>query len=111
MYKEQDKVFYIDIFDGIVKEGDFKEYVKKGLWIRINEESENLFVYSDLNDEKVFDQRDSAEAGLAKIRTELMAKLLLTKLSFNEIDKEREQNVGKLYAGIVNEILNEKVIA
>jgi hypothetical protein len=111
MYNELDKVFYIDIFDGIVKEGNFKEYAKKGLWIRINEEGENVFVYSDLNDEKVYNQRDSAEAGLVKIRAEMMVKLLQNKLSFNDICKKLEQYVGKLYVGIIKEILNEKVSA
>jgi len=66
MYKELDKVFYIDIFDGIVKEGDFKEYDKNGLWIRIKEESANVFVYSNLTDAKVYNQRDSAEPVLLK---------------------------------------------
>lgn len=111
MYKELDKVFYIDIYDGIVKEGNFMKYVKKGLWIRINEENENVFVYSDLTDEKVYSQRDSAEAGLVKIRTEMMAKMIQSKLSINDICIELEQHVGKLYGGIIKEIFNEKVIA
>jgi hypothetical protein len=111
MYKELDKVFYIDIFDGIVKEGDFKEYVKNGLWILIKEESENVYVYSKLTDEKVYDRRDRAESGLAKMRMGIKASLLQNKLSINDICMKLEQHEGKLYVEIIKEIMQGKVIA
>lgn len=60
MYKELDKVFYIDVFDGIVKEGDFIENDKNGLWIKVKGESANTFVYSDMADKRVYKQMETA---------------------------------------------------
>lgn len=110
MYKELDEVFYIDIFDGIVKEGDFMEYDKDGLWIRIKEGSANIFVYSGLKDERVYNQRDSTETGLARVRTGMKDGLLQNNLFINNICKKLEQQQGKLYIDIIREILLEKII-
>ena len=110
MYKEFDKVFYIDIYDGIVKEGDLMEYDKNGLWIRIKEESASILVYSYLTDERVYKQRDSAEAGLVRIQTGVKARLLQNNLFINDICKKLEQHEGKFFVGIIKEILQEKVI-
>lgn len=110
MYKEMDKVFYIDIVDGVVKEGNFMEYDNDGLWIRIKKENMNIFVYSDLVNEWVYKQRDSAETGLVRIRSEMKARLLQNNLFINDICKKLEQHEGKLYVGIIIEILREKIV-
>lgn len=110
MYKELDKVFYIDIFDGIVKEGDFMGYDKNGLWTRIKEESANIFVYAGLAEERVYQQRDCAETGLVRIQTGMKARLLQNNLFISDICKKLEQHGGKLYIGIIKEILQEKII-
>ena len=108
MYKEHDKVFYIDIFDGDVKEGDFIEYDKDGLQIRVKGESANTFVYSDMPDKRDYKQRDDAETGLDKIRTGMKTRLLQNNLFINDICKKLEQHEGNLYIGIIKEILQEK---
>ena len=110
MYKVLDEVFYIDIFDGIIKEGEFLEYENDGVWLRIVGERENIFVYSDLVDERVYKKRDEAKAGLVRIRTEMKARLLRNNLFINDICNKLEQHEGKLYIGIIKEILQEKIM-
>ena len=108
MYKEYGKVFYVDVFNGIVKEGKIMEIEKDGRWIKIKGESMNLFVYNEMPDKTVYQQRDDAEAGLAKIRAEMKTRLLQNNLFINDVCEKLEQHEGKLYTEIIKEILQEE---
>ncbi len=105
MGKQLIKLFYVDIFDGVVKEGEFIENDQDGLWIKVKGEYTNTFVYSDTLDARIFEERDLAEIGLAKIRADLKAKLLENNLFIQDICKRLEQHEGKLYVGVIKEIL------
>lgn len=108
MDKQLSKLFYVDIFDGVVKEGEFIENDQDGLWIRVKGEYINTFVYSDTIEARIFEERDLAETGLAKIRADLKAKLLENNLFIKDICKRLEQHEGKLYVGVIREILEGK---
>ena len=108
MFDELNKVFYIDVFDGAVKESVIIEKDKDGLWIRVKGSSTNTFVYSDILDQRIYLQRDEAVAALDKIRTGMKARLLLGSLYIRDICKKLEHNEGKLYTGVIREILQGK---
>ena len=108
MDKGLNKVFYIDIFNGIVKEGSIIENENDGLWLKLKGESMNTFVYADLLDKIVYKQKDDAETALVKIRAEKKTRLLQNNFFINDICEKLEQHEGKLYTEIVKEILQEK---
>lgn len=109
MDKQLGKLFYVDIFDGEVKEGEFIEHDPDGLWIRVKGEHTNTFVYSDTIDARIFEERDLAEIGLAKIRADLKARLLENNLFIKDICKRLKQHEGKLYVEVIREILQENI--
>lgn len=104
-----EQAFYVDTFHGVVKEGHIVEIEKDGLWIMLKGESMNTFVHADMIDRIIYKQRDEAEAGLGKIRSEMKAQLLQNNLFINEIHEKLEHVDGKLYADIIREILLEKI--
>lgn len=108
MYDEMSRVFYIDVFDGVVKESVIIEKDKDGLWIKVKGSSTNTFVYSDILDQRIFEQKDEAVAALDRLRTAMKARLLPGSLYIQDICKKLEHNEGKLYTGVIREILQGK---
>ncbi len=76
MFKENEKIFYIDTISGTIEEGKFIEATAEGMWIRINGHSLNTFVYSDIWHERIFSDFLHADNALNSIRSKMKSRLL-----------------------------------
>ncbi len=108
MFKENEKIFYIDTHSGAIEEGKFIESTSEGMWIRINGNSLNTFVYSDIWHERIFSDLPQAETVLNAIRSKMKSRLLKDNFFIRDILDRLGKSEGKLYLSIINEILSEK---
>ena len=109
MFEKDSTVFFIDTTDGIIGEAKFLEYENAGIWLKVKGQSVNRFVYSDKENERVFTQKESAEKVLNEIKTGIKKRLLASNMFIDDIINKLEKSEGKLYVGIIKDILQEKV--
>lgn len=107
MFIEGHKIYYVDTFDGTIHEGRFIENAEDGMWIRLKGLTFNTFAYSDYLGKKVFPDQSSAQAGLETIRSKIKSGLLKDNYFIKDILERLGKSEGKLYLGIIGEILNE----
>lgn len=103
------RLFYIDLEDGVVQEGNLIEYSNEGLWVRLKGDTVNTFVFSDRRKERVFANRESAEAGLSAIRAQTKARLLKNDYFIEDILGRLRKHEGNFYMQLIQEILSEKI--
>ena len=108
VFSENEKVFYVDIKDGLIFEGKFIESNGNGIWIRLKGDSLNTYVYSDLVKETVFKDYDGAVEGLATIKKNMKARLSKDDSFIKDLLTRLKKSEGNLYATIIGEILFEK---
>ncbi|MDF2985236.1 MAG: hypothetical protein K0R50_746 [Eubacterium sp.] len=108
MFKENEKIFYIDTISGTIEEGRFIEATAEGMWIRINGHSLNTFVYSDIWHERIFSDFSQAQTSLNAIRSKMKSRLLKDNFFIRDILDRLQKSEGQFYLSIINEILNEK---
>ena len=108
IFTENEKLFYIDIKDGLICEGKFIENNSSGIWIRLKGDSLNTYVYSDLVEETVYKDYDSAASGLETIKGNMKARLCKDNLFIKDLLTRLKKSEGALYATIIEEILYEK---
>lgn len=109
MFKKSDKIYYIDLFDGIVKESIFIEHDNNGMWIKIKGNSANTFVYSNIANERIFSESTSATSKLESIRNKTKENLKSTNKFVEDVVNKLKTHEGNFYAGIINEILRDKI--
>ncbi len=108
IFTENEKLFYIDIKDGLICEGKFIENNRSGIWIRLKGDALNTYVYSDLVEETVYKDYDSAASGLETIKRNMKARLCKDNLFIKDLFTRLKKSEGALYATIIGEILYEK---
>ena len=108
IFTENEKLFYIDIKDGLICEGKFIENNSNGIWIRLKGDSLNSYVYSDLVEERVFKGYDSAAEGLEAIKINMKTRLSKGDTFIKDLITRLKKSEGNLYATIIGEILYEK---
>jgi hypothetical protein len=108
MFKENEKIYFVDTFSGTIREGKFIENNSDGLWINLSGDSLNTFVYSDIISERVFNDFSQAESSLKTIRDNMKTRLSNNNFFVKDIIKRLEKSEGPLYVGVINEILSEK---
>ncbi len=108
VFSENEKVFYVDIKDGLIFEGKFIESNGNGIWIRLKGDSLNTYVYSDLVEERVFKDYDSAAEGLEAIKINMKTRLSKGDTFIKDLITRLKKSEGNLYATIIGEILFEK---
>ncbi|OPX43490.1 hypothetical protein CLHUN_26370 [Ruminiclostridium hungatei] len=106
MFKEGEKVYFIDTRDGIIQAAKFMENTEEGMWITISGHTVNTFVYKDTCAITVCRDSEQARDNLEAIKNNLRARLLKDNFYIRDIALRLEKTEGKLYAGIVGEILN-----
>ncbi len=102
------RLFYIDLEDGVIQAGNLIEYSSEGLWVRLKGDTVNTFVFSDRRKERVFADRESAEAGLSAIRAQTKARLLKNDYFIEDILGRLRKHEGNFYVQLIQEILSEK---
>lgn len=107
MFKEGQKIFYVDIKDGVIETARFIEKTGDGSWIRIDGHAINTFVYSDYQDRTLFADLTQAETGLENFKINLKSKLLKNNFFIKDILQRLEKHEGKLYVNVISEILNK----
>lgn len=108
LFTQNEKLFYIDIKDGAIFEGKFIEKNGNGIWIRLNGDALNTYVYSDLVEERVFNDYCLASEGLETIKSNLKARLLKDNAFIKDLTAKLKKSEGNLYSTIIEEILHEK---
>ncbi|WP_024831286.1 hypothetical protein [Ruminiclostridium josui] len=108
-FSKNEKIFYIDIKEGLICEGKFIESNGNGIWIRLKGDSLNTFVYSDLVEERVFKEYGSAVEGLEAIKNKIKARLSKDDTFIKDLLTKLRKSEGNLYATIICDILNEKI--
>ncbi len=108
MFKEGQKIFYVDTRDGIIETARFIEKTSDGTWIRIDGHAINTFVYSDYQDKSLFEDLAQAETGLENYKINLKSRLLKNNFFIKDILLRLEKHEGKLYVDVVSEILNNR---
>ncbi|EPR13465.1 hypothetical protein [Ruminiclostridium papyrosolvens] len=108
IFTQNEKLFYIDIKDGLICEGKFIESNGNGIWIRLKGDSLNTYVYSDLVEERVFKDYGSAAEGLETIKNNMKARLSKDDMFIKDLLTRLKKSEGDLYANIIVEILCEK---
>lgn len=109
LFTENEKLFYVDIKDGIIFEGKFLEKNGNGIWIRLKGDALNTYVYSDLVEERVFKEYSLAADGLETIKKNLKSRLSKDYTFINDLTSKLKKSEGDLYATIIEEILHEKI--
>jgi hypothetical protein len=109
MFAKNEKLFYIDIKDGIIQEGKFIENNGNGVWIRLKGDSLNTYVYSDSIEERIFINQNEAQAGLEALRKRLKVRLLKDNSFIEDLLVRLKKSEGNLYASVIVEILHEKI--
>lgn len=109
MFKEGEKIFYIDTKDGVIESARFIEKTDDGTWIRIEGHAINTFVYADYQDNTIFSDSAGAEAGLEDYKNNLKAKLTKNNFFLKDVLARLEKQEGKLYLSILKEIFDEKI--
>lgn len=107
-FTKNEKLYYIDIKDGIIHEGRFIESNGDGIWIRLKGFSLNTYVYYDLIDEEIFKNMEQAEKGLENIKNKMRARLSRDDAFIKDILVRLGKNEGNLYLSVIGEILYEK---
>ncbi len=108
MFKEGQKIFYVDTREGIIETARFIEKTSDGTWIRIDGHAINTFVYSDYQDKSLFEDLTQAETGLENYKINLKSRLLKNNFFIKDILLRLEKHEGKLYVDVVSEILNNR---
>ena len=109
MYKEYEKVFYVDDFNGVVKEGKIIENEKDGLWIRLKGDIVNTFVYFELIDKKVYKKKEEAQESLDGIRRDMKTRLEKNYFFIDDICDRLQKCEGGFYTDVIREIMLEKL--
>lgn len=108
MFEENEKVYFIDLTDGVVQEGRFLEYDRDGMWLRLKGQTANKFVYSNAQYSQVYKSLSDAENELVNIRNKMKENLLKEDKYIEDIIRRLKEHEGSLYTGIIREILYEK---
>lgn len=108
MFNEGEKLYYIDIHDGVIREGKFIESNNDGMWIRLKGYTVNTFVYEAFIGERVFKEMEHAKTGLENLRSSMKAKLLKDNHFIDDIIKRLGEHEGAFYVSLIKEILVEK---
>ncbi len=106
MFKEGEKIYFLDARDGIIQAARFMENTEEGVWIKISGHAVNTFVYKDNCAVTVCRDPEQALANLEAIKNNLRVRLLQDNFYIRDIVLRLEKSEGKLYAGIVGEILD-----
>lgn len=110
MFEINEIVYYIDLIDGKVKKAKFIDEEKDGSWIKIDGEPMNTYVYADLIEERLFVSKEKADLNLERLKEKSKAALLEDNKFIDDITKKLSKSEGAFYAGIIREILQEKVL-
>ncbi len=108
IFSKNEKLYYIDIKDGLIFEGRFIESDSNGIWIRLKGDSLNTYVYCDQVEERVFKDYIPATEGLEGIKQNMKARLLKNDTYIKDLLTRLRKNEGALYATIIEEILYER---
>lgn len=108
-FKEKSVLFYIDIFEGEVKQAKFIEQETQGIWIKIDSEVVNTFIFEDKVDSRVFFDETIATVALAEYRKTFKADLIKENKFIEDVLSRLSKTQGKLYMGIIEEIMKEKL--
>ncbi|AEY66492.1 hypothetical protein [Clostridium sp. BNL1100] len=108
IFTENEKLFYIDIKEGLICEGKFIENNGNGIWIKLKGDALNTYVYSDLVDERVFKDYGPAAEGLETIKNKMKSRLSKDDAFIKDLLTRLKKSEGDLYATIIGEILYEK---
>lgn len=108
MFKKDDDIYFINLYEGRIQKAKFLEYDKDGAWIKINGESINTFIYSDQIDERIFPEESQAQYGLALLRARMKARLLNNNYYIEDIISKLSKHEGAFYLELIREILEEK---
>ncbi len=109
MFKENEKICYIDTREGVILKAKFIETTSDGMWITIKGDAVNTFVYSDNCETVLFPNFSEAQAGLDNYKNKLKTKLLDNNNYRKDIVKRLQKHEGALYAEIIGDILDEKI--
>ncbi|HEX2927040.1 MAG TPA: hypothetical protein VHP38_12430 [Ruminiclostridium sp.] len=108
MFYKSEKLFYIDIKDGLIQEGKFVDSDGSGIWILLKGNSLNTYVYFDTISERVFKGQSNAQTGLESIKSRMKDKLSKDDSYVNDLLERLKKSEGALYSSIIGEILHEK---
>lgn len=108
MFTNHEKIYYIDLYDGVIREGRFLGYDGNGLWIKLNKQPFNKFVYTDVENTLISNVSSKAEENLTEIRNKMKEKLLNNNSYIDDIFKKISIHEGNFYAGIIKDILEER---
>jgi len=107
MFQEGEKIYYVDTKDGIIYYARFIESTDDGVWINIDGNTINTFIYRDNIEITLYKDLNDAKTGLDKYRSNLKAKLLKEDYYLKDILIRLSKTEGKLYTDIIGEILND----
>lgn len=108
MLKEGEKIYFLDVRDGIIQAARFMENTEEGVWIKISGHAINTFVYKDSCAVTLCSDHQQALDNLEAIKNKLRVRLLHDNFYIRDVVHRLEKSEGKLYAGIVGEILDSK---
>lgn len=108
MFKEGEKIYFLDVRDGIIQAARFMENTEEGVWIKISSHAINTFVYKDSCAVTLCSDHQQALDNLEAIKNKLRVRLLHDNFYIRDVVHRLEKSEGKLYAGIVGEILDSK---
>lgn len=108
MWRERETVFYLNLYDGVVQKGRIFEIEKPGLWLSLENETVNKFLYTEDLPKKIFKEEKLALEALEIARKNLRQELLQGHRYVKEIVRKLEKEAGKFYSGVVESILMQK---
>jgi hypothetical protein len=109
MLKKNDTIYHIDLTDGIVQEGKFIEHESEGMWIRLNGQAANKFVFSDCVQSLIHENKALAQEALTNIRNNTKSGLSQKNSLIDDIIKRLSAHEGSFHTGIIKELLEEKL--
>ena len=109
MFKENEKIYYIDTREGTIHSARFNELTVDGAWITIKGDAVNTFVYKDKCEVVLFPTLAEAQTGLDNYKSRLKAKLIEDNNYRKDLIKRLQKHEGALYAEIISDILNDMI--
>lgn len=109
MFSKNETVFYIDTFNGKILKGKFLDYDDKNIWLQIDGEALNTFVYSDKVVDTIFNTLEASKIGLTTLRKREKNRLLNNSTFILDICTKLQKHEGSFYSSIIEEVLSETV--
>ncbi len=109
MFEEGDKIFYLDTKDGVIYPAKFLENTTDGVWIKIDGDAVNTFVYSEDCQSSLYKEKSQAVSGLELYIKNLESRLITNSFFIKDIQPKLLKTEGKIYTDVIVKILKDLV--